>query len=76
MISLFGKCKRPLAFFMASFLSAMMLVFNNPVIEPALAAGNGINVILMIGDGMGWNMAGLVLLPKVGLFTLLVKVQG
>ena len=56
MISLFGKCRRPLAFFMASFLSAMMLVFGNPTISPALAAGgNGINVILMIGDGMGWK---------------------
>lgn len=57
MISLLEKCRKPLAFFMASFLSAMMLVFGNPVIKPALAAGNGINVILMIGDGMDWNMA-------------------
>ena len=77
MISLFGKCRRPLAFFMASFLSAMMLVFGNPTISPALAAGgNGINVILMIGDGMGWNMARAAAIAKGGAFYTAGKGSG
>ncbi len=76
MISLLGKCRRPLAFFMASFLSAMMLVFGNPVIQPALAAGNGINVILMIGDGMGWNIARAAAIAKGGAFYTAGKGSG
>ncbi len=48
-----GKYRR----FLASFLCIMLLIFGNPAIQPALAAGNGINVIIMIGDGMGWEMA-------------------
>ena len=76
MISLLGKCRRPLAFFMASFLSAMLLVFSNPVIEPALVAGNGINVILMIGDGMGWNMARAAAIAKGGAFYTAGKGSG
>ena len=76
MISLFGKCRRPLAFFMASFLSAMMLLFGNPVIQPALAAGNGINVIIMIGDGMGWNMARAAAVAKGGAFYTAGKGSG
>ncbi|MBD2362208.1 alkaline phosphatase [Anabaena minutissima FACHB-250] len=76
MISLFGKCQRPLAFFMASFLSAMMLIFGNPVIQPALAGGNGINVILMIGDGMGWNIARSAAIAKGGAFYTAGKGSG
>jgi alkaline phosphatase len=33
-----------------------MLVLGMPA-QSAIAAGNGVNVILMIGDGMGWEMA-------------------
>ncbi|MBD2498957.1 alkaline phosphatase [Nostoc sp. FACHB-280] len=41
---------------MACLFSSTLLTFANPA--PALAEGdNGINVIIMIGDGMGWNMA-------------------
>ncbi|ODG97966.1 alkaline phosphatase [Nostoc sp. KVJ20] len=61
---------------MASFLSAMMLIFGNPVIRPALAAGNGINVILMIGDGMGWNMARAAAIAKGGAFYTAGKGSG
>ncbi len=76
MISFLGKFKRPLAFFMASFLSIMLLVFSNPIIEPALAAGNGINVIIMIGDGMGWNMARAGAVAKGGAFYTAGKGSG
>ncbi|QLE56031.1 alkaline phosphatase [Nostoc sp. TCL26-01] len=57
MISFLKKYRRSLGFAMASLFYATGLVFGNPAIESALAAGNGINVIIMIGDGMGWNMA-------------------
>jgi alkaline phosphatase len=71
MISLFGKCRRLLA-----FLMAMMLVFGNPVIQPALAAGNGVNVIIMIGDGMGWEMARAAAIAKGGAFYTAGKGSG
>lgn len=50
---------RHLSIFMACLfciISLNLVPFNTP---SALAAqkGNGVNVILMIGDGMGWNMA-------------------
>ncbi len=52
---------------MACFISATTLVLGNPAIEPAFAApNNGINVILMIGDGMGWNMARAAAIAKGG----------
>ncbi|MEH2442141.1 alkaline phosphatase [Nostoc sp.] len=57
MISLLRKYKRSLAFAMAGLLCTVLLVFGNSVFQPTMAAGNGINVIIMIGDGMGWNMA-------------------
>ncbi|MBH8577403.1 alkaline phosphatase [Nostocaceae cyanobacterium CENA369] len=57
MISLLRKYKRFLALTMAGLLCTVLLVFGNSVFQPTLAAGNGINVIIMIGDGMGWNMA-------------------
>jgi len=68
MIQLFRKYKRSLALSMASMLCAMLLIFGNPIIDSALAAGNGINVIIMIGDGMGWNMARAGALAKGGQF--------
>ncbi|WP_375469222.1 hypothetical protein [uncultured Nostoc sp.] len=39
-------------------------MFGNSVFQPTMAAGNGINVIIMIGDGMGWNMARAAALAK------------
>ncbi len=56
MIAWFGRHLRWLAFSWASLLCVSMLVFGMPA-QSAIAAGNGINVILMIGDGMGWEMA-------------------
>lgn len=76
MISLLEKCRRPLAFFMASFLAAMLLVFGTPTVEPVLAAGNGINVILMIGDGMGWEMARAAAIARGGAFYTAGKGSG
>ncbi len=56
MIAWFGRHLRWLALLWASLLCTMMLVFGLPA-QSALAAGNEVNVILMIGDGMGWEMA-------------------
>lgn len=69
MISVLEKCRRVLAIAMACFLAAVSLVFGNPFIASAQAqtnAGNGVNVILMIGDGMGWNMARAAAIAKTG----------
>lgn len=64
MISFLGKYKRSLAFAMASLLCTVLLIFGNSIFQPTLAAGNGINVIIMIGDGMGWEMARAAALAK------------
>ncbi|MBN3948498.1 MAG: alkaline phosphatase [Nostoc sp. NMS7] len=57
MISFLRKYKRSLTLTMVGFLSTILLIFGNSVFQPTMAAGNGINVIIMIGDGMGWNLA-------------------
>lgn len=57
MISFWQNYRRALGFAMSTFFCAIWLVFATPGVESALAAGNGINVIIMIGDGMGWEMA-------------------
>jgi alkaline phosphatase len=64
MISFLGKYRRSLALAMASLLCTILLIFGNSVFQPTLAAGNGINVIIMIGDGMGWQMARAAALAK------------
>jgi alkaline phosphatase len=64
MISFLGKYRRSLALAMASLLCTVLLIFGNSVFQPTLAAGNGINVIIMIGDGMGWQMARAAALAK------------
>ncbi|WP_051039221.1 alkaline phosphatase [Nostoc sp. PCC 7524] len=64
MISYLEKFRRVLAFAMTGLFCAILLVLGNPGIESALAAGNGINVIIMIGDGMGWEMARAAALAK------------
>ncbi|WP_193198143.1 alkaline phosphatase [Nostoc sp. MG11] len=64
MISFLRKYKRSLAFAMASLLCTVLLIFGNSIFQPTLAAGNGINVIIMIGDGMGWEMARAAAIAK------------
>ena len=56
MMAWFGRHLRWLAFSWASLLCVSMLVLGMPA-QSAIAAGNEVNVILMIGDGMGWEMA-------------------
>ncbi|PSB29163.1 alkaline phosphatase [Chlorogloea sp. CCALA 695] len=56
MIAWFGRHLRWLAFSWAILLCISMLVLGMPA-QSAIAAGNGVNVILMIGDGLGWEMA-------------------
>jgi alkaline phosphatase len=55
MLQILRRYLRQLATLSATLLCANLLAFT--AAQPALAAGNGVNVILMIGDGMGWEMA-------------------
>jgi len=61
MNSLLTVMKRLLACGMASFIFTTSLIFANPAIA---APNNGVNVIIMIGDGMGWNMARAAAIAK------------
>ena len=54
MLSLSNKCRRLISFSLSLIFSVFIVAFSYP--QTVLATGNGINVILMIGDGMGWNM--------------------
>jgi alkaline phosphatase len=61
MLRIFRTVARPLALLAASLFSVSSLLFSPIGIQPAFAQssgtkGNGVNVILMIGDGMGWEM--------------------
>jgi alkaline phosphatase len=66
MISLLGKYSRCVALLCAMLLCTVTFVLGLPVGEySALAAtGNGVNVIIMIGDGMGWEMARAAAIAK------------
>ncbi|XGV97821.1 MAG: alkaline phosphatase [Leptolyngbya sp. BL-A-14] len=60
MLRLFRTFSRRLALLAATVFTSSTLLFSPVSILPALAdsgSGNGVNVILMIGDGMGWEMA-------------------
>jgi alkaline phosphatase len=57
MLQTFRRYLRPLSVLMAGLFGAVTLNFAVLPAQPAWAAGNGVNVILMIGDGMGWEMA-------------------
>lgn len=61
MIRIFSKHLRKLALLTACVFGAVSLNLSPLGTLPALAdenvRGNGVNVILMIGDGMGWEMA-------------------
>lgn len=59
MIQFFRDITRQLSMFMVCLFCSLSLIFA-PLNTPAALAqekGNGVNVILMIGDGMGWEMA-------------------
>lgn len=64
MISRFRQHLRWLSTLMASLLCTIWFVCGPVTTLPAAAAGNGVNVILMIGDGMGWEMARAAALAK------------
>ncbi len=55
MIGLLARCRRFVAVCLATLVIALGILPGWQ--QPALAGGNGYNVILMIGDGMGWEMA-------------------
>jgi alkaline phosphatase len=63
MNSLLTNFKRSLAFVMACSILVSTLVLDSPAIA---APNNGVNVIIMIGDGMGWNMARAAAIAKGG----------
>jgi alkaline phosphatase len=54
MIALFKNSKRLFALVLATFFFSFGML---PGWQLPAYAGNGLNVILMIGDGMGWEMA-------------------
>lgn len=57
MLQLLRRCVRPLSFLLAGMFWVLSIDLAFLPVQPAMAAGNGVNVILMIGDGMGWEMA-------------------
>jgi alkaline phosphatase len=59
MIHFTNRLIRPLSGLIAVLFCTLTLVFVPGIWQEVLAAGrgNGVNVILMIGDGMGWEMA-------------------
>ncbi|MBW4470239.1 MAG: alkaline phosphatase [Stenomitos rutilans HA7619-LM2] len=60
MLRFFSTFSRWLALLAATVFTSSSLLFSPIGLPPALAdsgSGNGVNVILMIGDGMGWEMA-------------------
>lgn len=67
MLQLVLKFNRSIAVFLAGLLGSLSLMVSVGV-EPALAQGNGVNVILMIGDGMGWEMARAAAVARGGSF--------
>ncbi len=61
MLRLFRTFSRRLALLAATVFTSSSLLFSPIGLLPAFAdsgtSGNGVNVILMIGDGMGWEMS-------------------
>jgi alkaline phosphatase len=57
MSQFFRRHLRQLSLLMAGLFGSLSLTFGVLPAQPAYAAGNGVNVILMIGDGMGWEMS-------------------
>jgi alkaline phosphatase len=66
MVPFLGKYLRWIALLCAGLLSAVLIVLGLPKgeLSAITAPGNGVNVILMIGDGMGWEMARTAALAK------------
>lgn len=57
MIRFFEGITRQLSIFMVCLFCTLTLTFSPLTTPSARAEGNGVNVIIMIGDGMGWEMA-------------------
>jgi alkaline phosphatase len=74
MIPLMRKSLRWLAGLVASFYSISLLLVTQPAL--AQVKGNGVNIILMIGDGMGWEMTRAGAIAKGGTFYNEGKGQG
>jgi alkaline phosphatase len=62
----FRGITRALATLMACLMFTVSLVFGPIGMQSALAEGNNVNVIIMIGDGMGWNMTRAAAAYKTG----------
>jgi alkaline phosphatase len=74
MLSLSNKCRRLISFSLSLIFSVFIVAFSYP--QTVLATGNGINVILMIGDGMGWNMTRAAAVARGGDFYTAGKGSG
>jgi len=71
MTRFFDRYRRLLAKITACLFCSAMFAVTIPApgdSGAAFAAGNGLNVIIMIGDGMGWNMARAGAIAKGGQF--------
>ena len=67
MLCLLRTFSRRLALLAATVFTSSSLMFGPIGLLPALAdsgSGNGVNVILMIGDGMGWEMTRAAAIAK------------
>ncbi|KAM3096755.1 alkaline phosphatase [Phormidesmis sp. 146-12] len=73
---LVGSSKRSFSLFLACLFCLLNVTFSPLSTPPALAEGNGVNVIIMIGDGMGWNMARAAAAAKTGTLYKAGKGQG
>lgn len=64
MIPLLGRHLRWLALLCASLFCTTSFVLGLPAPSALAANGNNTNVIIMIGDGMGWQMARAAAIAK------------
>ncbi len=64
MIPLIGRYSRWLALLCASLFFTVSFLLGLPTQSALAAGGNGVNVIIMIGDGMGWEMARAAAIAK------------
>ena len=69
MTSILRKYRKLIPLVLICIISAVSLVLGNLTLtlaQPQVISSNGVNVILMIGDGMGWNMARVAAIAKTG----------
>jgi alkaline phosphatase len=68
MIQLCLRIRKPALSWLMGILYTTFFLLAPIATPPAQAAGNGVNVILMIGDGMGWEAARAAAIANGGTF--------